>query len=76
MKVDDDGMNTKRSAVVFTAKETKDGMPHIVIENLRSNLGFTTGDFGFDLFPGATLADAQSVAKFLRRNITHFSHRS
>ena len=65
-------MKTSRAVTHFRAAEHADGTPWIVMEpysgdNLQVFRESVT--IGFDLAPGTTLEEAESIAQFMRKNL-------
>ena len=65
---------TENITPIFTVKESANGKPWVSIEYSDSNQNFPAGLFGFSLHSGATLAEAQRLAKLLGETISEFTH--
>lgn len=61
-----------KTRVVFTIKETGDGVPYLTMEFHDPIPGLPDDPPVFDLNPGATMEDAKEVAAYLNKNIAAF----
>jgi hypothetical protein len=66
---------TERGDFLFAVKEYGDGTPFIAVEPRRLTTTLVGGDalLAFDLNPGVTMAQAQSIAEYLNKNISSVS---
>lgn len=63
------------SVFKFMVKESGAGVPWIALEPADENLPVLgEGNLGFDLVDGASLADAEEVARVLNRHIKQLSY--
>jgi len=63
---------TERGDFLFAVKEYGDGTPFIAAEPRRLTTTLIGGDafLAFDLNPGVKMAQAQSIAEYLNKNIS------
>jgi hypothetical protein len=63
------------SKFAFVVKETGAGVPWIALEPAAENLpALGEGNLGLDLVDGASMADAQEVARVLNRHVKQVSY--
>lgn len=63
------------SAMKFVVKESGAGVPWIALEPAGENLpALGDGNLGLDLVDGASMADAQEVARVLNRHVKQVSY--
>jgi hypothetical protein len=65
-------VKTLRAEVTFSVSEYVSGQPWIVVETLRAD-DVPDGTLGFDLPEGTTLHEAEEIAGFMRRRLTHIA---
>ncbi|MEJ8662926.1 hypothetical protein [Pseudomonas sp. LP23] len=61
-----------KTRVTFTIKESADGTPYLNMEALDPIPNFPEQPPAFDLRPGADMAKAEEIARYLNANIASF----